>query len=814
MPTEQMKSSVHIPTILWNAEQLEQLQTTVAPLGPLHCRSSAVFTQRDDFTPRRQSSALTARVARVASSGSMSPRYAIFTQRRYPISSLNLNFAQGAYRTQAVVDRGFSSISQYRSVVRSSAGESEARATQPHPTAQSRHVTAHRSSLPMEQISRQRFPKRQNITERKLRIVRQDDGSSTVDCCEVAATNAEKTPRTKTVSEEQLGSTQTSITVKVKEGQSFEGSSLSLPPNTNAANKKPVHRAAVSIGRSAPSEDMCSLHGSLSEEINLLSNSHGADANSMRSRDLSLSTNFAAIPRRASATNVAATPSPIMCSSVQSTIVQRRLQPDCTSRVTKSTAASAGAVTATTAGVTPTTSSNRSHSSLDTLTDINCPSQSTTACVESRNNLVSSRSVMQQFVQQWRNNYEENKKAYFEGGYMTVTPGKKLISRYGKPHQAFVAIKIAKCDNLVSESTQYEINLLQYIRDNTSSTAPITCLLNSFEVTGQYGTHICMVMPLHGSNLLSIIDQMKLKKVIRTSAEIRLIKEIVASTLIGLNELHKLDVIHTDIKPENILSSSSDPRVLETIEVFCLRNKDRSSMVSVDRVREAMWQGDPNHLVCIADFGLSVALKPSSEDADAQQNEVECGKAKHPILSKKEFPVEKAGTVSNLRGTMIQTREYRAPEIIIGLDFNTRSDIWSVGCVVYELITGEFLMDPKRRTRNERTMDVEHLAMIMQILGPVPDEIVKQRDGRGPNKPPPRFIHRYFDENYRFIYADKYRLYPRRHIDKELQTFLPPPEAKAAASFILACLSSYDPVHRPSAQEMLDHPWLQEVIRK
>lgn len=36
----------------------------------------------------------------------------------------------------------------------------------------------------------------------------------------------------------------------------------------------------------------------------------------------------------------------------------------------------------------------------------------------------------------------------------------------------------------------------------------------------------------------------------------------------------------------------------------------------------------------------------------------------------------------------IQSRFYRAPEILLGLEYGTPIDMWSLGCIVAELITG------------------------------------------------------------------------------------------------------------------------------
>jgi dual specificity tyrosine-phosphorylation-regulated kinase 2/3/4 len=38
--------------------------------------------------------------------------------------------------------------------------------------------------------------------------------------------------------------------------------------------------------------------------------------------------------------------------------------------------------------------------------------------------------------------------------------------------------------------------------------------------------------------------------------------------------------------------------------------------------------------------------------------------------------------------TYIQSRFYRAPEIILGIPFTTAIDMWSLGCILIELYTG------------------------------------------------------------------------------------------------------------------------------
>ena len=41
--------------------------------------------------------------------------------------------------------------------------------------------------------------------------------------------------------------------------------------------------------------------------------------------------------------------------------------------------------------------------------------------------------------------------------------------------------------------------------------------------------------------------------------------------------------------------------------------------------------------------------------------------------------------------SVINTRQYRAPEVILGLGWDTASDMWSVGCIIMEFYIGELL---------------------------------------------------------------------------------------------------------------------------
>jgi dual specificity tyrosine-phosphorylation-regulated kinase 2/3/4 len=67
--------------------------------------------------------------------------------------------------------------------------------------------------------------------------------------------------------------------------------------------------------------------------------------------------------------------------------------------------------------------------------------------------------------------------------------------------------------------------------------------------------------------------------------------------------------------------------------------------------------------------------------------------------------------------TYIQSRFYRAPEIILGIPYTTAIDMWSLGCMVIEFFTGF----PAFIGENEH----EQLYFFMEILGLPPDNILK-----------------------------------------------------------------------------------------
>ena len=65
--------------------------------------------------------------------------------------------------------------------------------------------------------------------------------------------------------------------------------------------------------------------------------------------------------------------------------------------------------------------------------------------------------------------------------------------------------------------------------------------------------------------------------------------------------------------------------------------------------------------------------------------------------------------------TIVQTRHYRAPEVVMELGWDQSCDVWSVGCIIFELAIGAMMFD----THSSH----EHLAMMQRILGKIPGKM-------------------------------------------------------------------------------------------
>ena len=135
----------------------------------------------------------------------------------------------------------------------------------------------------------------------------------------------------------------------------------------------------------------------------------------------------------------------------------------------------------------------------------------------------------------------------------------------------------------------------------------------------------------------------------------------------------------------------------------------------------------------------------------------------------------------------IQSRSYRAPEIILGLPYDYSIDMWSFGCIVVELLIG--------RPYFQADSEAELLKKIIQVKGVVPQELLNNATKR---------LKFYGEDNElhnkeELLEASNVEL---RNIVKDDCYFL---------DFIEKCLE-WDPAKRMTPEEALVHPWLRKKI--
>jgi dual specificity tyrosine-phosphorylation-regulated kinase 2/3/4 len=131
----------------------------------------------------------------------------------------------------------------------------------------------------------------------------------------------------------------------------------------------------------------------------------------------------------------------------------------------------------------------------------------------------------------------------------------------------------------------------------------------------------------------------------------------------------------------------------------------------------------------------------------------------------------------------IQSRFYRAPEVILQADWNEKIDIWSLGCILAELVNGWPLFSGNTET------DV--LFHIIFVLGP-PEKSIFQ-SGRSK-----------ISEKYDEIIADYEKSQDKAN--QSIKNSLPGADPQLV-NFIESCLQ-WEKNSRPSAEEALAHPWL------
>ncbi|KAL1925274.1 uncharacterized protein VTP21DRAFT_157 [Calcarisporiella thermophila] len=541
---------------------------------------------------------------------------------------------------------------------------------------------------------------------------------------------------------------------------------------------------------------------------------------------------------------------------------------------------------------------------------------------------------------------EEDEEDYCKGGYHPVKIGESfkdnrytVVRKLGWGHfstvwlakdnemNRHVALKVVKSAQHYTETAIDEIKLLERIvQANPQAVGRkyVVELLDHFKHRGPNGVHICMVFEVLGENLLSLIRRYNYRGI-----PVQLVKQITRQVLLGLDYMHRESgIIHTDLKPENVLIAIDDVEAVVQTELLQEGKSPRGKRLSKVRMIASQPLSSPTSTSPNPSYQISLSTltestptsksltknqkkrqkqklkkeqakskkevngnetgetmesaelqsSTSMEDAPSDSNNLEStanaakqqeaqeitsqatgypdeANEKHsphlePTESDSATPVPSSpmtpklnhyksnsnptshsentgggggGSSSSSNSELtditvkiadlgnacwvdhhftndIQTRQYRSPEVILGCRWNSSADIWSLACMVFELLTGDYLFNPHASSRF--TKDDDHIAQIIELLGQFPKHLALSG----------KYSDQIFNRRGELRHIHKLRMWKLVDVLHE-KYLLQKPEAEFLASFLLPMLN-LNPEKRATARTMLEHPWLQDVGNK
>ncbi|KAI5665091.1 hypothetical protein M9H77_24414 [Catharanthus roseus] len=240
----------------------------------------------------------------------------------------------------------------------------------------------------------------------------------------------------------------------------------------------------------------------------------------------------------------------------------------------------------------------------------------------------------------------------------------QVLECWDRERKEMVAIKIVRGVKKYREAAMIEVDVLQQLGKHDKGGNRCVQIRNWFD----YRNHICIVFEKLGPSLYDFLRKNNYR-----SFPIDLVREIGRQLLECVAFMHDLHLIHTDLKPENILLVSPEYIKVPDYRGFTRSPKDGSYYKRIPK----------SSAIKVIDFG--------STTYDRQDQTY-----------------------------IVSTRHYRAPEVILGLGWSYPCDVWSVGCILVELCSGEALFQTHE--------NLEHLAMMERVLGPLPQHMLKKAD--------------------------------------------------------------------------------------
>ncbi|KAL3835258.1 hypothetical protein ACJIZ3_009994 [Penstemon smallii] len=333
----------------------------------------------------------------------------------------------------------------------------------------------------------------------------------------------------------------------------------------------------------------------------------------------------------------------------------------------------------------------------------------------------------------------------------------QVLECWDRERKEMVAIKIVRGIKKYREAAMIEVDVLQQLGRHDK-------VLRVIAVVEQvYSLQLCTITELVFEKLgPSLYDF--LRKNNYRSFPIDLVREIGRQLLECVAFMHDLHLIHTDLKPENILLVSSE--YVKVPDYKILGNKFPYTCNSLLTLDSSYSKRIPkSSAIKVIDFGSTTYDKPDQT-------------------------------------YIVSTRHYRAPEVILGLGWSYPCDIWSVGCILVELCSVYFKQFYLGEALFQTHENLEHLAMMEKVLGPLPQHMLRRADRnaekyvrRGRLDWPEGATSR--DSIKAVLKLPRLQNLIMQHVDHSAGDLI----------HLLQGLMRYDPAERMSAREALRHPF-------
>ncbi|KAL8912724.1 MAG: hypothetical protein Q9172_007454 [Xanthocarpia lactea] len=375
-------------------------------------------------------------------------------------------------------------------------------------------------------------------------------------------------------------------------------------------------------------------------------------------------------------------------------------------------------------------------------------------------------------------------------------------------HLRYVAIKIKKAKDSIENS---ELSIMHHLSQQTgadSTSAHVITLLDHFYCQGPNGTHLCLVLEPMGASVADMLEELPQNKVARlrfgyvSRYPKWMAKRVLTHILRGIAFLHLRGVIHGDIQPGNLLFSASS---LDSVGVEELEDDETGAVVAVERLDKKADKWAPKYMaisdpvVDYTDLDPEFTIKVS-----------DLGAGKLNDQKNFDYPVKSVLTQTiafisdNVSKDPITPVGLRSPELILKAPFDQSIDIWSFGCLVYELLAGTPLFAVMHMGGQDMDdCDDDHLLQMTDIMGPLPEHLFSRWSRSS----------KYFNDNGELFNSmidgppKIIRFGPledqfRKHKSNEIAE-----EEEGLVLDLLRYVLRYEPKERPSAEDVLKHAW-------